>query len=1012
MVKIRKGNKKLTAIHETAYPRIKSNISEKELNEIYTPQDEDLEFIKRHTYASISKLGLLVFTKVFQRLGYFPAIDQIPKKVIRYIGYSSGLQRFVPEIHKYDKKGSRWKHQHLIRTFLGVKAFSGDGEKVMINSMARAAQTKDILADIINVCIEELVHQKYELPGFTILYRASVKARSDVNNIFYSQIYNELTPVGRKNIFNLLQRPKDGNRSLLFQIKQEPKQPTTNTMREFVKHMKWLRSINVNDSILDKIPEIKLKHFSDEAKTLDLAHINEMKESKRLTLIVSLIREQATKASDDFADIFIKRVQSLHNRGKDALDTHRSTHQDQTDNLVDTLEKIITAWSSEENQIKAINKIIGNKADVIMQQCKNHMVYAENNYLPFLPKLFTSQRKNFFDFIDILKIKSTTSDKSLEKSIDFIIKNKKSKAEQLSIVLNTKKDIEVLEDTDILNISWIPERWWRLVTAKSKKRSRVYEVNRKYFEICLFSCVMLELKSGDLYIDGSDKYGDYRKQLVSWEVYHDEINDYCNRIGYSDNPAMFINSLTSELQESIKKTDDSFPTNESVSIKNGQLVVGKAGKRVKPDNLDKIEKLLSERMPKTNVIDVLTDTEHWLNWTSHFKPISGYGTKIEAPQERYITTAFCYGCNLGPTQTARSMKGVDRKQIAYVNKRHIDEEKIQNAIVDTINGYNKFWLPKIWGDGKSASADGTKWDMYQRNLLSEYHIRYGGWGGIGYYHVSDNYIALFSNFISCGVWEAVYILDGLMQNKSEIRPDTLHADTQGQSSVVFALAFLLGIKLMPRIRGLKKLKFYKSDKHIKSNNIDEIFSDHINWKLIETHLPDMLRIALSISKGNITPSTILRKLGTYSRKNRLYFAFRELGRVIRTLFLLDYISDEDLRKTIRAATINSEEWNNFIDWVAFGGHGVINENIRDEQRKIIKYNHLVANLLIFNNVNTMTNILNDLTDEGHEISEEVLSFLAPYRNEHYNRFGSFDLRFDKVPEPIKDASYLPANLMN
>ena len=98
-----------------------------------------------------------------------------------------------------------------------------------------------------------------------------------------------------------------------------------------------------------------------------------------------------------------------------------------------------------------------------------------------------------------------------------------------------------------------------------------------------------------------------------------------------------------------------------------------------------------------------------------------------------------------------------------------------------INRYNRFMLPKHWGSGQRAAADGTKWDVYEQNLLSKYHIRYGGWGRIGYYHVSDTYIALFSSFIACGVWEAIHILDGLLENRSEIRPDTLHADTQGQS---------------------------------------------------------------------------------------------------------------------------------------------------------------------------------------------------------------------------------------
>jgi TnpA family transposase len=52
----------------------------------------------------------------------------------------------------------------------------------------------------------------------------------------------------------------------------------------------------------------------------------------------------------------------------------------------------------------------------------------------------------------------------------------------------------------------------------------------------------------------------------------------------------------------------------------------------------------------------------------------------------------------------------------------------------------------------------------------------------------------------------------------------------------------------------------------------------------------MLRVALSIKAGRITAPTILRRLGTYSRQNQLYLAFRELGRVVRTAFLLRYLA--------------------------------------------------------------------------------------------------------------------------
>ncbi len=96
----------------------------------------------------------------------------------------------------------------------------------------------------------------------------------------------------------------------------------------------------------------------------------------------------------------------------------------------------------------------------------------------------------------------------------------------------------------------------------------------------------------------------------------------------------------------------------------------------------------------------------------------------------------------------------------------------------------------------------------------------------------------------------------------------------------------------------------------------------------------MLRVVLSVKAGMIRPSTILRKLGTYSRRNKLYQAFRELGEVARTEFLLHLLVDPDLRSMLQSAMNKSEAFNGFAKWVLFGGEGVIAENRREEQRKL------------------------------------------------------------------------------
>jgi TnpA family transposase len=86
----------------------------------------------------------------------------------------------------------------------------------------------------------------------------------------------------------------------------------------------------------------------------------------------------------------------------------------------------------------------------------------------------------------------------------------------------------------------------------------------------------------------------------------------------------------------------------------------------------------------------------------------------------------------------------------------------------------------------------------------------------------------------------------------------------------------------------------------------------------------LLRVGLSIAAGTITPSRILRRLGTYSRKNRLYLAFRELGVAVRTGFLLQYLGDAELRSIIQAATNKSESFNDFVKMATLA-HAVVYE---------------------------------------------------------------------------------------
>jgi TnpA family transposase len=250
-------------------------------------------------------------------------------------------------------------------------------------------------------------------------------------------------------------------------------------------------------------------------------------------------------------------------------------------------------------------------------------------------------------------------------------------------------------------------------------------------------------------------------------------------------------------------------------------------------------------MPERHLLDVLKNVHHAIPYTRHFGPPSGADPKLPDDISRYLFTIFGYASELGATQTARHTQNlIGWYTLRRLNTQHITTTKLEAALRDVINDYARFELPFFWGSGQAAIADGTHIELLENNLLGAQHIRYGRFGGIAYPLVSNTYIALFSHFIACGVWEAVYILDGLLKNKSELQPNTLHADTHGQSEPVFGLASLLGIKLMPRMQTWNDVSLYRVDRRTTYQHIDRLLTQVVDWDLIERYWQDMRQVVL------------------------------------------------------------------------------------------------------------------------------------------------------------------------
>src|SRR3954465_3112405 len=228
-------------VSDTAYPRLEPAPSPAEVGH-FTPTLAEIAFIHRRTRQPGPRLALLVLLKTFQRLGYFIPLGQVPTPVVEHVAiHVPGLASPGDALAGYETSTYRSRLTGLVRDFVGVSAFGRRAHHVAQAASVEAAHAREDVADIINAAIEELVRQRFELPAFGTLVKLATAARATVNRGYHRRIADAL-PVGvRQRLNALLVLPPGQARTAWDRVKTEPKRPTPRNMRDFLRHLDWLR---------------------------------------------------------------------------------------------------------------------------------------------------------------------------------------------------------------------------------------------------------------------------------------------------------------------------------------------------------------------------------------------------------------------------------------------------------------------------------------------------------------------------------------------------------------------------------------------------------------------------------------------------------------------------------------------------------------------------------------------------------------------------------------------------
>ncbi|EPL6248495.1 TPA: Tn3 family transposase [Klebsiella pneumoniae] len=247
----------------------------------------------------------------------------------------------------------------------------------------------------------------------------------------------------------------------------------------------------------------------------------------------------------------------------------------------------------------------------------------------------------------------------------------------------------------------------------------------------------------------------------------------------------------------------------------------------------------------------------------------------------------------------------------------------------------------------------------------------------------------------------------LLMDVDDLRIEEHYTDTAGFTDHVFALMHLLGFRFAPRIRDLGETKLYVPQGVQAYPTLRPLIGGTLNIKHVRAHWDDILRLASSIKQGTVTASLMLRKLGSYPRQNGLAVALRELGRIERTLFILDWLQSVELRRRVHAGLNKGEARNSLARAVFFNRLGEIRDRSFEQQRYRASGLNLVTAAIVLWNTVYLERATQGLVEAGKPVDGELLQFLSPLGWEHINLTGDYVWRQSRR---LEDGKFRPLRM--
>lgn len=544
----------------------------------------------------------------------------------------------------------------------------------------------------------------------------------------------------------------------------------------------------------------------------------------------------------------------------------------------------------------------------------------------------------------------------------------------------------------------LPPSWKRLVIGHDK------QVDRHAYTLCMLEQLQDALRRRDVYVAASERWGDPRAKLLQGPVWEASRTRICRTLQRQSDADAELEKLSSLLDEAYQRTAAHLPENNAVRIethagKDSFTLTG-LDKLEEPPSCIQLRDQVAALLPLVDLPEVLLEMHIQTGFADEFTHLSEAGTRVQDLPLSVCAVLLAEACNIGLEPLIKNgHPALSRDRLMWVQQNYLRADTIARANARLVEAQTQIPLAQSWGGGEVASADGLRFVVPVRTVNAGPNSKYFGVGrGITYYNfTSDQFTGFYGIVIAGTTHEAPWILEGLLEHQTVLRPMEIMADTAAYSDVIFGLFYLLGYQFSPRLADIGETRFWRIDPAADYGALNGLARHRVNTWLIRHNWDDLLRVAGSLKQGTISASELVRSLLRSERPSTLARALGELGRINKTLYLLPYMDDVAYRRRILNQLNRQESRHGLARDTFHGRRGELRQRYREGQEDQLSALGLVVNVIILWNTRYMEASLKHLRSAGAVVNPDDVARLSPLGHEHINFLGRYSFVMD---EPV------------